>query len=325
MQSTAIVLIAGLLVAALGDGAHAQSWPARPVTMVVPFPAGSGSDAIARIFARSLSERLGGQVIVENVGGAGGMTAANRVAKAAPDGYQFMLGTTGTHALNQTLYKRPLYDAAADFAPVALLAEQPTVLITRKALNLTDLPAFIAYARANQAQTRFGSGGVGSITHLACALLNSTIGIGVTHVPYRGAVLALQDIIAGQIDYACPIASAAVAQIESGHVNAIAMLSKRRSPILPKLAIAREQGLDLDPDEWVALFLPKGTPAPIVRKLNAATVEAMNAADVVQQLNQIGVTIVAPERRSPEYLAAFVRDEIEKWGAVIKAAGMTAD
>jgi tripartite-type tricarboxylate transporter receptor subunit TctC len=164
-------------------------------------------------------------VIVENVGGAGGMNAGNRVAKAPPDGYQLMLGTTGTHALNQTLYKKPLYDAAADFAPVALLVEQPTVLVARKNLNVGNLREFITYVQVNQTKTQYGSGGVGSITHLACALLNSAIGVSVTHVPYRGAVLALQDMIAERVDYACPIASIAVPQVENGQVKAIAILS----------------------------------------------------------------------------------------------------
>jgi tripartite-type tricarboxylate transporter receptor subunit TctC len=325
MRAAGIAFVAGLLIAAPGYRADAQNWPARPVTMVVPFPAGSGSDAIARVFAHSLSERLGTQVIVENVGGAGGMNAGSRVAKAAPDGYQLMLGTTGTHALNQTLYKKPLYDAAADFTPVALLVEQPTVLVARKDLNVGNLREFIAYAQANQTKMQFGSGGVGSITHLACALLNSAIGVKVTHVPYRGALLALQDMIAGRVDYACPIASISVPQVENGQVKAIAILSKRRSPSLPSLASAREQGLDLDPDEWVAFFLPKDTPAPIVQKLNAATLAAMNSAEVRQRLKELGVTLVAPDRRSPEYLAGFVHEEIAKWARVIKAAGVSAD
>jgi len=293
--------------------------------MIVPFPAGSGTDVIGRILAKGLSDHLGTQVVVENIGGAGGMTAGSRVARAAPDGYQFMLGTTGTHALNQTLYKKPQYDAAADFAPVALLVEQPTALVVRKDLNISTLPQFISHARTNQAKMQFGSGGVGSITHLACALFNAAIGVSGTHVPYRGAGLALQDIIAGRIDYSCPIAAITVAHIEGGQVNALAVLSKRRSPVLPNLASAREQGLDVAPDEWLAFFLPKDTPRAIVQKLNAATVSAMNIRDVQQRLREAGASIVATERRSPEYLASFVHDEIAKWTAVIKNAGVSAD
>ena len=173
------------------------------VTLVVPFAAGGPIDTIGRILATRLAELLGQQVIVENVGGAGGMTGTARVAKAAPDGYQVVLGNVGTHAGNQTLYRHPLYNAATDFAPVILVVELPLVLVARKDLPADDLPGFIAYAKANQATMQFGSGGAGSATHLACALLNAAVGIEVTHVPYRGGAPAMQDLIAGRIDYLC--------------------------------------------------------------------------------------------------------------------------
>src|SRR5690242_3554411 len=172
--------------------ATAQDWPTRPLSMVVPFAAGSASDTVGRILAARLSELLGQQVVVENVGGAGGMTGAARVAKAAPDGYQFVLGNIGTHAHSQTLYKAPLYNAASNFAPVALVAELPLVLIARKDLPARNLQEFMAYARANQAKMQYGSGGAGSATHISCVLLNAAIGIDVTHVPYRGGGPALQ-------------------------------------------------------------------------------------------------------------------------------------
>lgn len=318
----ASMLIASLLVAAVDGRAHAQNWPARSITMVVPFAAGSGSDVVGRIFAKRISELLGAQVVVENIGGAGGMTAASRVAKAAPDGYQFILGSSGTHAVNQTLYEKPLYDAATDFAPVALVVQQQTLLIARKELPVANLRDFVDYTRANHAKMQFGSGGVGSATHLGCALVNAAIGVNVTHVPYRAGILAVQDMIAGRVDYACPIASIAIPQIEGDQVKAIAMLSKNRSPILPNLASAIEQGLGLDGDNWNAFFLPKGAPVPIVQRLNAAAVEAMNTPDVERRMKDLGVAIVPSERRSPEYLAGFVRNEIEKWATAIKAAGI---
>src|SRR5438552_10094853 len=190
-------------------GASAQDWPNRPVTMVVTFTAGSGDDLLARILSPALSDFLGQQVIIENVGGAGGMNGANRVAKAAPDGYQFVLGGTGTFAANQTLYKHPLYNAATDFTPVALIVEQPMLLIVRKDLPVGNLQEFIAYARTNQGRMQFGSGGVGSATHLACVLLNSAIGVNITHVPHRAAAQATQDLIGGRLDYACAIAATA--------------------------------------------------------------------------------------------------------------------
>ncbi|HEY8442791.1 MAG TPA: tripartite tricarboxylate transporter substrate binding protein, partial [Xanthobacteraceae bacterium] len=209
--------------------ASAQEWPSRPITLVVSFAAGSGDDLLARILSPALSELLGQQIVVENVGGAGGMSGVNRVAKAAPDGYQVILGGTGTFAANQTLYKHPLYNALTDFEPVALMTEQPMALIVRNELAVDTLQQFTAYAKPNQTKMQFGSGGPGSATHLACVLLNSAIGVSVTHVPYRSAAMAIQDIIGGRLDYVCPIVSTAIAQIEGHQVKPVALLSKTRS------------------------------------------------------------------------------------------------
>src|SRR6266516_6714600 len=234
--------------------ALAQDWPTRAVTMVVPFAAGGPADTVARILAPGLSELLGQQVIIENMGGSGGMTGAARVAKAAPDGYQFVLGNVGTHAANQTFYKTPLYNAATDFAPVMLIAQTPLVLLARKDLPANNLLEFIAYAKANQSNMQFGSGGAGSASHLACVLLNAAIGVTVTHVPYRGATPAMQDLIAGRIDYQCPDTPIAIAQIESKTVKGIAILTRDRSPSLPDQESAHEQGLTtFDASNWFAL------------------------------------------------------------------------
>src|SRR6516162_3994698 len=222
--------------------ATAQNWPTRPVT-------------------------------IENVGGAGGMTGASRVAKAAPDGYSVLLGTTSTLAVNQTFYKHPLYNAVTDFAPVALIAESPIVLIARRDLPANNLQGFIAYAKANQAKMQYGSAGVGSSVHLACAGLNAAIGVNITHVPYRGGASAMQDLMAGRIDYQCPAAELAIPHIQGNSVKAIAVLTKYRSPTLPNLASAHEQGLaNFDAGAWFSFVLPKGTPAAIVQKLHNATV-----------------------------------------------------
>ena len=172
--------------------ASSQDWPTRPVTMVIPFAAGGPADTVGRILAPGLSEFLGQQVIIENVGGSGGMAGTSRVAKAPPDGYQFVLGNMGTHAANQTFYKSPLYNASTDFAPVMLIAQTPLVLLARKDLPAGNLSEFIAYAKANQATMQYGSGGAGSASHLACALLNAALDVNVTHVPYRGAAPAMQ-------------------------------------------------------------------------------------------------------------------------------------
>jgi tripartite-type tricarboxylate transporter receptor subunit TctC len=318
----AIATVAALLV----TPAAAQEWPTRPVTMVVPFAPGSGSDILGRIIAPRIADNLGAPVVIENVGGAGGMVGAARVMKAPADGYQLLLATAGTHAMNQTLYKKPLYNAATDFAPVVLIAGTPIVLVARNDLPVADLPQFIAYAKAHQASLQYGSPGAGSASHLACVLFNVAIGIEVTHVPYRSTAQALQDLLPGRLDYQCVPIAAAAPQIESKTVKALAIMAKTRSPILPALATADEQGLkDFTADTWYALFLPKGTPAPIIQKLHDATVAAMNAPDVQARLDELGIEAVAAERRSPDYLGAFVVREIEKWAGPIKAAGISMD
>jgi tripartite-type tricarboxylate transporter receptor subunit TctC len=273
-----------------------------------------------------LSDFLGQQVIIENVGGAGGMTGAARVAKAAPDGYQFVVGGTGTFAANQTLYKKPLYNAAADFAPVVLIDEQPIVLVARKDFPASNLGEFIAYSKAKEAKLQFGSAGIGSGSHLACVVFNATVGINVAHGPYRAAVLAIQDLVAGRIDYLCPLISAAYPQVESDGIKALAIFARDRSPILPNLGSADEQGMaNFEVYYWDAFFFPKGTPAPIVDKLHDATVAAMNTPFVQERLKSLGATFVAPERRAPEYLQKYVESEIEKWARVIKASGAILD
>jgi tripartite-type tricarboxylate transporter receptor subunit TctC len=320
-------LLAALAVlAAASAPALAQSWPERPLTMVIPFAAGGAVDVMGRILAARLTEILGQRVIIDNVGGAGGMSGAYRVAKQTPDGYEFVLGSIGTHAQNQSLYKKPLYNAATDFAPVVLIAETPLIMAARKDLPANNLPEFIAYAKANQAKMQYGSAGIGSANQLACVLLNAAAGITVTHVPYRGGEPAMQDLIAGRIDYVCTIITTGAPQVEGGVVKGIAITTKERSPLLPNLPTAQEQGLTgFEAYTWNAFFFPKGTPDAIVRKLNAATIEAMNTPIVQQRLKDIGATIVAPERRSSEYLGKFVASEIEKWAGPIKASGASVD
>jgi tripartite-type tricarboxylate transporter receptor subunit TctC len=325
MRKLLLAVALAATFASLGN-ATAQDWPKRPVTMIVPFAAGSGSDVLGRILAPRLSEALGQQVIVENVGGAGGMIGASRVARAAPDGYQFVLASTSTHAQNQSLYKNPLYNAATDFASVGLIVDVPQVLIARNNLPGSNLREFAAYTKANQAKMQYGSAGVGSGSHLACALLSAAIAVNVTHVPYRSSAQAMQDLIAGQMDYFCPLSTAAIAQIESKTVKAIAILTRDRSPIMPNLASAHDQGItDFAADSWQAFLLPKGTPAPIVQKLHDAAVATINTPAVQARLKDIGADPVAPERRSPEYLQKYVESEIQKWAAVIKAAGVSVD
>jgi tripartite-type tricarboxylate transporter receptor subunit TctC len=313
-------------IAALTAPAAAQDWPTRPMTLVFPFAAGSSGDVLARVFAPHLCELLGRQVVIENVGGAGGMTGSARVAKAPPDGYQFVLGTAGTHAQNQTLYKNPLYNAATDFAPVGLVADQPVVMIARKDLPADNLKEFVAYAKANQAKMQYGSAGAGSGTHLACALFNAAAGLTITHIPYRGGGPAMQDLVAGRIDYQCALTAVAIPQLEGNTIKAIAILTKSRSATLPGVASAHEQGLtDFEAYSWNAVFLPRGTPAAIVRKLNDAIVRTMEMPSVQERMKGIGADLPTSARRSPEYLQKFVESEIEKWAGPIKTLGVTVE
>jgi tripartite-type tricarboxylate transporter receptor subunit TctC len=321
-------LLAAFIVCGFCDDACgpavAQSWPTRPLTMVVPFAPGGGTDVLGRIIGQRLSEILGQQVIIENVGGAGGMVGSARVVKAAPDGYQFVLGSRAD-AINQTLYKNPLYNFATDLAPVVLIADQPTLLVARKDFPADNLQQFIAYAKANQASMQMASAGAGSTGHLDCMLLNAAIGINVTHVPYRGGGPAMQDVIAGRIDYFCTLSATAKQQIEGKLVKAIAILACDRSSMLPQLASAQEQGLNFEASTWFGFFLPRGTPEPIIHKLHDATVEAMETPWVQERLKEVGAVTVAPERRSPEYLQKFVASEIAKNAAPIRAAGIAID
>ena len=325
MSRIRIIVVLAVL-AAMNAPAGAQEWPTRPVTMVVPFAAGGGFDVMGRVFAQRLSESLGQPVIVENISGAAGIVGTNRVAKAAPDGYMFLLGSVGTQAYNPALYKKLPYNPAADFAPVALFAEQPMVLITRKDFPASNLQEFIAYVKANGAKLQYGSAGVGSTTHLSCALLNAAAGINITHVPYRGGGPAMVDLMAGHVDYMCTDSVTAVPQIASKTLKGIAILARSRSPLLPSLATAHEQGLtNFEAVTWNAFFMPKGTPSVIVKKLNYATIEAMNYPAVKDRMQELGVATVAAERRSPDYLQKFVESEIAKWAAAIEAAGISMD
>jgi tripartite-type tricarboxylate transporter receptor subunit TctC len=223
------------------------------------------------------------------------------------------------------LYKKPLFSSVTDFTPVGLLTQQSLVLVARKNLPAGGLQEFIRHMKASKTAS-FGSAGVGSSTHLGCVMLNLAIGVDATHVPYRSTAAAMQDLIGGRIDYYCDIIQTAVPQVQTGAVKAIAILSPSRSPMLPDLPTADEQGLaNLDTANWYGLFLPKGTPSSIVQKLHHTAVAALDTPSFRDRLHSLGVEVVAPERRSPEYLARFLKDDIAKWTAPIKASGITAE
>jgi tripartite-type tricarboxylate transporter receptor subunit TctC len=260
--------------------------------------------------------------VIENIGGAGGTTGSVRVKNAAPDGYTFVWASVGTHAQSQTLYKRPAYNAAEDFTAVAFVGETPIALTVRKDLPVNNLQEFVAYAKANEAKMSYGSAGAGSATHLGCVVLNMALKTNITHVPYRGTGPAMQDLHGGRIDFLCEIINTAKPHIESGAIKALAIMTKERSPVLPNLPTAAEQGVkDLEAYTWSAVFLPKGAPAEVVKKLNDAVVKSLDTPAVKERLEAMGVTVAPPERRTPEYMAQFVRSEIAKWSEPIKASG----
>jgi tripartite-type tricarboxylate transporter receptor subunit TctC len=304
----------------------AETWPSRPITMVVPFAPGSSSDVTGRVLGAGLSEFLGQPVVIENVSGGGGMTGTARVAKAPPDGYQFVFASVDSMAIVPAMHKKPLYDSVADFTPVALAVEQPIVLITRKDLPGNSMEEFVAYAKANHNHMQFGSSGVGSGSHFSCARLNVGLGINPTHVPYRGSNLAIQDLIAGRIDYVCSLAAAAMGAVEGEQVKPIALLASERSTLFPGLKTAKELGFHgMDSYFWTAFFFPKGTPDAIVQKLNEATNRTLNSPVTAERLKKSGVTPIAHELRSPAYLKTFVATEIDNWAAQVQASGVAIE
>jgi tripartite-type tricarboxylate transporter receptor subunit TctC len=329
MPTRWMVLVAALLAAGITFASikprQVDQWPSRPLTMIVPFAAGGPTDVVGRILAERLSDVLGQQIVVENVGGAGGMTGAQRVALANPDGYQVLLGTVGTQAYNQTLYNKPLYNAVDDFTPVVLIAEQPLVLVVPKDFPADSLKSFTAYVKVTP-KLAFGSGGSGSATHLGCVLLNTAIGVNVQHVPYRGSAPAMQDLIAGRINYLCDAVSTSLPHIKSGAVKPIAVLARHRSAALPDVPTAEEQGLaGFEANNWIGLFFPRNTPEPIVRELHDTTIKAMAAPALHTRIEAIGTDLVSADRTGSDYLKHFVSSEIDKWAVPIKASGISVD
>ncbi len=326
MTMTRMALAAGAALVALTATAPAQDWPTRTITLVIPFAAGGGIDASARLQALVLGEILGQTIVVENVGAAAGTIGSGRVAKAAPDGYTFMVGNSGTHVYSQSLYKKKPYDSAEDFEPVGMVTDSPRLLVARKGLPVNNLQELIAYMKANQATMQYSSAGVGSGTHLPCALLNHTLGVNVTNVPYRGEGPALQDVIGDRIDYMCTTIQSGAVQAKQGTVKGIAVMAPRRAAIVPNIATTGEQGLkDVEATVWNGFFFPKGTPKPIVDKMHKAIETMIARPDVRQKLEALGLEILPPEQRTPAYLAKFLKADVERWGKVIKAAGISVD
>jgi putative tricarboxylic transport membrane protein len=319
-------LAAAAALAALTMVAQAQDWPTRPITLIVPFAAGGGVDSSARLQALAMGEVLGQTIVIENVGAAAGTVGSARVAKAAPDGYTMLIGNSGTHVFSQSLYTRKPYDALADFEPVGMVTESPRLLVARKGLPVNNLQDLITYMKANPNKMQYGSAGVGSGTHLPCALLNYTLGVDITMVPYRGENPALQDVIGERIDYMCATIVSGAVQARQGTVKGIAVMAERRAAITPDIPTTGEQGLKgVEASVWNGFFFPKGTPQPIVDKMHAAIEKAIARPDIRQKMESLGLEILPPEQRTPEYVAKSLPQDIARWGKVIKAAGIHVD
>jgi tripartite-type tricarboxylate transporter receptor subunit TctC len=319
-------LIAALGLVASSTLACAQDWPTRPVTMIVPYAAGGPVDTVGRIMAQGLTEVLGQQVIVENVGGAGGMTGANRVAKAAPDGYTFLLGGTATMTTVPALYgaKTP-YNPLTDFEHVNQFADSARLLVARKDFPANSLKEFVAYAKANHDKMQYGSSGTGAGAHICSLLLDLAMGVKITHVPYRGSAPAMQDLLAGRIDYICEQISTAVPQIKGGTVKPIALMGLSRAAVLPDVPSATEEGFDIDCASLSAFAFPKGTPEAIVRRLADATNKAVEKDVVRERMAAVGVVIEPPERRTIDHWRKNLPREVERAVAVVKAGGLSAE
>jgi tripartite-type tricarboxylate transporter receptor subunit TctC len=321
----ATVLI-GAACVAVAAPAGAQEWPSRTITLIVPFAPGGGIDASARLQALVLGEILGQTIVVENIGAAAGTIGSARVAKAAPDGYTFLIGNSGTHVYSQSLYSKKPYDSTTDFEAVGMVTDSPRLLVARKGLPVNNLKELVAYMKANQDKMQFSSAGVGSGTHLPCAMFNFTLGVNITHVPYRGEGPALQDVVADRMDYMCTTIQSGAVQAKQGTVKGIAVMAPRRAAIVPDIATTGEQGTaNVEATVWNGFFLPKGTPKPIVDKMNKALEQMIARPDTRKKLEDLGLEILPPEQRTPAYHAKFMKEDIERWSKVIKAAGISVN
>ncbi len=324
VRRLAAACVACIVAAGAGVNARAEDqYPNRSITMIVPFAAGGPSDILGRVVAQFISPLLGQQVVVDDVTGAGGTIGATRAARAAPDGYTMVMGNLGTHAASLGIYKDLPYDPRTDFEPVILVASTPMVLVTRKTLPVHTLADVLAYAKANKGKTTMGSAGIGSISHLTLLLFNHLTGADVVHVPYRGLSEASNDLLGGQIDTLFDQVVTATPHILNDSENAIVVTIPQRAPSIPNVPSANEAGEpDLQTVAWTALFMPKGTPASIIARINGAVQKALEDPVTSKRLAELGADIPPPEERSPQALGHLVKSEVDKWVPLIKSSGI---
>lgn len=318
-------LLACILTIALAFAApsHAQSWPSKPVRLVVPQAPGGASDTLARVIGQHLGEKWGQQVVVDNRAGAGGNIGTEAVAKSVNDGYTLLLGYVGTHAINVSLYRTPGYDPVADFVPVATLATVPFVLAVNNASSAKTLREFIAQAKAEPGKLSYGSAGNGSVNHLLGEMLNGAAGVKLLHVPYKGAAAALTDLLGGQVQSAFGSLPSLAGHVRQGRLRALGVTSARRSASFPEIPTLAESGLDgFDVNPWFGILAPAGTPEAIVRKLNTDINEALKAKDVMEKFAAAGAE---PFASTQEQFAQLLRGDIAKWARVVQESGAKVD
>ena len=319
------LLLAAASLALAVPVALAQPFPNKTVTLIVPFPAGGPSDALARALAQGMAADLKQTVVVENVGGASGTIGLAKLGNATPDGYTIGFGTIGTHVANAALFKKLPYDPLQGFEPIGLAGTAPTLLVAKAALPVSNLKEFVAYAEKNKAQMTYGSAGVGSISHYACVVLLSALKQNITHVPYRGVAPAMNDLMGGHIDFMCDQTTTALPQIAGGKIKALAVLSDRPLLQLPGVATAASDGYDVNIRAWNALFAPKATPAPVMARLNDALRAAAADPALVKQMQAVGVDLPSPEALVPARVAELIARGLEKDVPALKARGEYLD
>ncbi|MEM5276556.1 tripartite tricarboxylate transporter substrate binding protein [Cupriavidus taiwanensis] len=309
--------------AMLAAPAHADTWPSKPVTVIVPFPAGGGTDAFARPLTAQLSKQLGKQFVIDNRGGAGGTVGASIAAKAAPDGYTVFIGGAH-HAIAPSFYKKLDYDIEKDFIPVTVIAQPPQVVVVNpNRVKANTLQELIAYARANPGKLNYGSAGNGSSHHLAGELFKIQTKTFITHIPYKGAGPALSDLIAGQVDLMFDGLGSSAQHIRAGRIKALAVASSKRSPAFPNVPTAAEAGVpNYDVSTWYAMWVPKGTPKDIVDRLYAETEKALNTTELKQVWLNNGSETPA---FTPEQFGQFQHAEIRRWAQVVQQSGAKID
>jgi len=313
----------GALIAVIASAAMAQSFPTRPIRVVVPFPAGGTTDVLARAAAQKLSETLGQPTVVDNRPGAGGNIGAELVAKSPPDGYTLLMGTVGTHAINPSLYPRMPYDHVRDFAPVILVAGVPNVLVINPALPVNSVQELIAYAKANPGKLNFASSGNGTSIHLSAELFKTMTGVQITHIPYKGSAPALQELMGGQVQLMFDNLPSSLALIKGGKLKALAVTSKERAAALPDVPTIAESGLPgFEASSWFGLLAPAGTPQPVIAKLNAEIAKWLATPEAKEKLLAQGANAAGG---TPEDFARHIAAETAKWQKVVKDSGAKVD